>query len=170
MVINTVKKAISRSTFFVLFPQTEVKVVTLKRVSRATRCVQRVCYAGNFIGTVLIGSFIVISDSVDATVTLRSFWRFHGYVTRLIYLTKKCSHAVVFSWCKKGTVFSIPKESCFHRDWFWNCWNKHGSLSTKDSSWNWASMNRLEPHLFGKYWTALSRVILYAFYSEELRL
>lgn len=70
MVINTVKKAISRSTFFVLFPQTEVKLVTLKPVSRATRCVQRVYYAGNFIVTVLIGSFIVISDSVDATVTL----------------------------------------------------------------------------------------------------
>ena len=67
MVTNTVKKAISCSTFFVLFPQTEAKVVTLKAVSRATHCVQRVCYAVNFIGTVLIGSFIVISDSVDAT-------------------------------------------------------------------------------------------------------
>ena len=70
MVINTVRKAISRSTFFVLLPQTEVKVVTLKPVSRVTRGAQRVYYAGNFIGTVLIGSFIVIFDSVDATVTL----------------------------------------------------------------------------------------------------
>lgn len=70
VVINTVRKAISRSTFFVLFPQTEVKVVTLKPVSRVTRGAQRVYYAGNFIGTVLIGSFIVIFDSVDATVTL----------------------------------------------------------------------------------------------------
>lgn len=70
VVIDTVKKAISRSTFFVLFPQTEVKVVKLKPVSRATRGAQRVYYAGNFIGTVLIGSFIVISDSVEDTVTL----------------------------------------------------------------------------------------------------
>ena len=64
------KKAISRSTFFAchegyVFPQTEVKVVTLKPVSRVTRCVQRLYYAENFIGTVLIGSFIMISDSVD---------------------------------------------------------------------------------------------------------
>ena len=70
------------------------------------------------------------------------FWRFHGYVTRLIYLTKKCSHAVVFFGCKKGAVFSIPKESCFHRDWVYNWLNKH---STKDSSLNWTSVDRIEP-------------------------
>lgn len=51
---------------------------------------------------------------------------------------KKCSHAVVFPNVKKVQCSAFQKEVVFMEKWL----NKH---STKDSSQNWASVDRVEP-------------------------